>query len=451
MLVVILPRASFAYRSSIHCPSNTCLYSRILYTCRTAAQTKKSWSVRLQEISKLEPDAQSKVNTLKNEYTSLKQRLSKLQAKKSRLEEILKPISDNLNESSEEGPSFVEGEGLEEIDDLGNDHDALLEEEDMVDEPGPGLRTEDYEEKEESSEELAKRVASQWIPGAKQDSGDEETHVEETSEDGLNSNHALEQEDGSTLSWDGTHEAEQSDAEQEKEETEEDDDGDHGFSFYDSMKLWFWETFARIQRTSISPSGKSDPHFEKLRMAVESLQKKVDAAQAALNAADESYSKLVDEKNDLEAKQGQSYGPDDVFVVLDDHCVEAHVEKYIYKICPFHGAEQLDAGRSTSLGKWTGMSFIEPQGGGTVRVTPAMVEFRFENGETCWQGPPRSIHVSVKCGSAESLYKVAEPSRCEYTAEMTTPAACSSELVTSLRRALDSKRTLLETMPKDEL
>lgn len=404
--------------------------------------------MRLQEISKLEPDAQSKANTLKNEYTSLKERLSKLQAKKSRLEEILKPISDSLvnetSEHSEEGSSSepsIEGEELEEeMDDLANDHaDGFLETEieDMGDEPGLG--TEDYEQKEESAEELAKRVASQWIPGAKQDSGDV-----------LDSNHALEQDDGSTLSWDGTQEAEQSSAEQMQAEKEEDggdgdsDDSDHVFGFFDSLRLWLWEAFARIRRTS--PSGQRDPQFEKLRMAVETLQRKVDAAQTALNAADEAHSKLIDEKNDLEAKQGQSYGPDDVFVVLDDHCIEAHVEKYTYKICPFHGAEQLDAGRSTSLGKWAGMSVLEPQETGMPTV-----EFRFENGETCWQGPPRSIRVSVKCGSVESLYKVAEPSRCEYTAEMTTPAACSSELVKSLQRALDSKRTLLDTMHKDEL
>ena len=33
--------------------------------------------------------------------------------------------------------------------------------------------------------------------------------------------------------------------------------------------------------------------------------------------------------------------------------------------------------------------------------------------------------VSLKCGSAEKLMKVEEPSRCEYVAALATPAACT--------------------------
>ena len=36
-----------------------------------------------------------------------------------------------------------------------------------------------------------------------------------------------------------------------------------------------------------------------------------------------------------------------------------------------------------------------------------------------------SAQVSVKCGSAEKLQKVEEPSRCEYVATLLTPAACT--------------------------
>lgn len=36
-----------------------------------------------------------------------------------------------------------------------------------------------------------------------------------------------------------------------------------------------------------------------------------------------------------------------------------------------------------------------------------------------------AIQVSLKCGSSEKLTKVEEPSRCEYTATLATPAACT--------------------------
>lgn len=428
-----------------------CIYYSVVRTCRTAAQAKKSWSVRLQEISRLEPEAQKRTSSLKNEYTSLKGRLSRLQAKKARLEALLKPSSDSQGlEDSIEHPGDAdistssELKGDEGIDDLEDDlQDAMLQQEkDMME-----FENTEPEEKEESSEELAKRIASQWIPGAKQDSKDEQ----EASDDPI----VKESDKEPALSWDGTQEVddEMDDLSTGIDDSEAEAEAEAVFGFFDSVKLWLLEAIALIRQTAmgVGNSSTADPQYKKLCMAVESLQIKVNAAQTDLNAADAAYSKLVDEKNDLEAKMGQSYGPDDVFAVLGDHCVEAPVEKYTYRICPFQNAEQLDGGKSTLLGKWAGMSFREPQKEEGVLNNPATVEFRFENGESCWQGPSRSIHVSVKCGSVESLYKVAEPSRCEYTAEMTTPAACSSELVASLRQALDSKRALLNSMPKDEL
>ena len=39
------------------------------------------------------------------------------------------------------------------------------------------------------------------------------------------------------------------------------------------------------------------------------------------------------------------------------------------------------------------------------------------------------MQVSVKCGSSEQVSKVDEPNRCEYTAELATPAACLPSLV----------------------
>lgn len=40
------------------------------------------------------------------------------------------------------------------------------------------------------------------------------------------------------------------------------------------------------------------------------------------------------------------------------------------------------------------------------------------------------------CGSTEKLSKVQEPSRCEYVAELSTPAACTSGTVEALQAKL---------------
>ena len=68
--------------------------------------------------------------------------------------------------------------------------------------------------------------------------------------------------------------------------------------------------------------------------------------------------------------------------------------------------------------------------------------FVFDKGAKCWNGPNRSITVTLKCGSKNELGKVAEPSVCEYVADFTTPVACEeSELEAKLAeyRALTGK------------
>ncbi|KAL4537114.1 hypothetical protein Ndes2526B_g06680 [Nannochloris sp. 'desiccata'] len=66
----------------------------------------------------------------------------------------------------------------------------------------------------------------------------------------------------------------------------------------------------------------------------------------------------------------------------------------------------------------------------------------FDNGDVCWQGPNRSMTLRIRCGATETLTKVAEPSRCEYTAEMTTPAACSGDKSDGIESGNNSKASV---------
>lgn len=46
------------------------------------------------------------------------------------------------------------------------------------------------------------------------------------------------------------------------------------------------------------------------------------------------------------------------------------------------------------------------------------------------------MQVSLKCGSVEKLMRVEEPSRCEYTATLLTPAACTPTEVQAVQDKL---------------
>lgn len=82
------------------------------------------------------------------------------------------------------------------------------------------------------------------------------------------------------------------------------------------------------------------------------------------------------------------------------------------QVCLFGDATQKEGHSKVSLGKWMGGLH--------------MSELVFEGGQSCWQGPKRSMRVKLQCGSAEQLHSVEEPSRCEYAAVLSTPAACST-------------------------
>ena len=48
----------------------------------------------------------------------------------------------------------------------------------------------------------------------------------------------------------------------------------------------------------------------------------------------------------------------------------------------------------------------------------------FKSGTRCWNGPERSLSVSLLCGREEKILAVSEPEMCTYTMDFATPAAC---------------------------
>ena len=94
------------------------------------------------------------------------------------------------------------------------------------------------------------------------------------------------------------------------------------------------------------------------------------------------------------------------------------MDKYKYKACPFGEAKQ----DGTRLGS---NSDTEVSDAGELML-------KFTEGERCWNGPSRSLALTLKCGDRDSLESVEEPSRCEYSATLYTPQACKQSDVDAL-------------------
>lgn len=155
---------------------------------------------------------------------------------------------------------------------------------------------------------------------------------------------------------------------------------------------------------------------------VQELIAKANEARDAFNKANDESSRLATEKSDLERLVERDYGPASAFFPMADsgECAEYADNEYTYKLCPFKESLQVQkaSGSSTSLGRfkdWSG-----PEG-------DKYSQQEYTDGQGCWNGPNRSTKVRIVCGPKTELLSASEPSRCEYSMELATPAACHSE------------------------
>lgn len=160
----------------------------------------------------------------------------------------------------------------------------------------------------------------------------------------------------------------------------------------------------------------------------------------------------------LDQKTKRDYGPSAAFLPLAGSCITARVDKYDYRVCPFDRAEQGEAagggGHPVSLGAWAGWGAPGTEAAATdggLADAASYRTMRFEDGAHCWNGPPRSLTVTVVCGPSDALSSVAEPSRCEYTAQLATPAACGPEDEREAAAAVERARAVAAAAARDEL
>uniref|UniRef100_A0AAY5EU42 Glucosidase 2 subunit beta n=1 Tax=Electrophorus electricus TaxID=8005 RepID=A0AAY5EU42_ELEEL len=142
----------------------------------------------------------------------------------------------------------------------------------------------------------------------------------------------------------------------------------------------------------------------------------VESAGEELQKVEEAYNTVQSEIRELTEKLAIDYGPEREFMFLLSHCLQLAVYEYVYTLCPFSQVIQKNSvGSEVMLGKW---------GGWLDSPDSAYSQMRYEHGEPCWQAPERSAVVTLACGTQTELRSVREPSKCHYTMELHTPAAC---------------------------
>ena len=253
---------------------------------------------------------------------------------------------------------------------------------------------------EETAEERGKRIASQWI-------SDEGQPDESAGEEPVMHDESFDTNMYSEPDSDDVYD----------EEMEE-----------RSMTSKIGSIFGRIAKKFTSRSADA-------RLAAEAKAKRA-AYQDELNKVNDAESKIETLKNNLK----RNYGPNGELLPLVGQCFEARVDKYKYKACPFGEAKQ----DGTRLGS---NSDTEVSDNGELML-------KFTEGEKCWNGPSRSLTLTLKCGDRDGLESVEEPSRCEYSATLYTPQACEQGVVDALETELAELEAAIsraQSQGRDEL
>ncbi|KAL2557108.1 Glucosidase 2 subunit beta [Forsythia ovata] len=318
---------------------------------------------------------------------------------------------DSLEDTEQtEGDSTADGkDGV----DTGNQEKDVLEDESL------------------SREELGRRVASRWTG----ETTEQQTKEVDTSKDNDPQNHEETPDDSHDEEYNGydSEDVEQryDDDDDSEDQTEEYAEEDHD----DSSSSYKPESDDESHLSDITGIN-SQSWLEKIQQTVKSIfqavklfQTPVDISDAARvrKEYDESSSKLSKIQSrisSLTQKLKYDFGKEKEFYSFYGHCYESKQNKYVYKICPYKQATQVEGHSTTRLGSWE--KFEESYG-----------IMLFSNGDHCWNGPNRSLKVKLICGLKNEVTDIGEPSRCEYVALLSTPALCVEDKLKELEVKLE--------------
>lgn len=172
----------------------------------------------------------------------------------------------------------------------------------------------------------------------------------------------------------------------------------------------------------------------------------VPEAGACLAKAEEAVRLLRTERSDLgrdisglESKVVDELRADPALRALYGKCVRGTFTQYDFELCVFEQVQQYEHGSVIArLGSWGSWN---PD---AARPHSVMT---YDGGDQCWNGPKRSVTVTLECGPVNEIVSVDEPNRCAYHMLFKTPAVCEESAANAVRMAA----TASEREANDEL
>lgn len=158
--------------------------------------------------------------------------------------------------------------------------------------------------------------------------------------------------------------------------------------------------------------------------------KAVTDAKTRLKGAED---QLRDMRNDQQSHRddlSKDYGSDDIFRALKGRCISTDSAEYTYEMCFMERTVQKSrkGGAQTGMGTFTRFDKVvvddDVPADGKGVGSGERLALKFENGQTCWNGPARSTTAILACAEVDEIWKIVEEEKCVYRMEVGTPAAC---------------------------
>ncbi|KAJ9541468.1 hypothetical protein OSB04_027974 [Centaurea solstitialis] len=305
---------------------------------------------------------------------------------------------------------------------------------------GTGSKEEDASENADSlsREDLGRAIGSRWTGKKAEQQQDEDAGTPKNNDDNEydeTSDNAHEEDDSGydTETEEDRHHHEEDDTNNHMDDVggdeADEDSSEHKYESDDEMDM------SDMEGTS-NPSWleKIQKTVRKFLQAVNPFQTPVDTSgrnqesesvRKEYDDASGKLSKIQSRISSLTKKLGYDFGAEKEFYSLYGRCFEIKENKYVYKVCPFKEASQVEGHSTTHLGNWD--KFEE-----SYRI------MLFTSGDKCWNGPYRSLTVRLRCGPKVEVSDIDEPSRCEYAALLTTPALCLEGRLKELEDKLEA-------------
>jgi protein kinase C substrate 80K-H len=153
----------------------------------------------------------------------------------------------------------------------------------------------------------------------------------------------------------------------------------------------------------------------------------VKAAREATEKADRDLKSKTKSLSGEETDLAKDYGPSDIFRALKDKCVSTDSGEYTYELCWMgKTAQKSKKGHgNTNMGNFDRIEWEMTDDEDRLSLGQGRrMVLRYEDGQSCWNGPKRRTDVWLGCAETEELWRVSESEKCVYKMEVGTPAAC---------------------------